>query len=262
MRKRNIGAVFALLLIAAAVMIWGEVERSLKPAARPAAQLEEDDQSAPEGLSAAKEKETTPSEEAVLAARERALEGMTPEQVQRLTEVVTAANSWWEHHYLSGNIFEKLKDPDSLTWNYFDQTGEIQIGWALNSETAENEESIRAEEGLTKEAFYEKYGTKVLAENEYDADAFVVLLEELRDSVQNEALKADLQYVIDETRLAKVTHVMDHANNLYKALHDLDYFLLRYGPAIDEESTAWIKDKSTVSKYYGTLSIHSSTSER
>lgn len=36
-------------------------------------------------------------------------------------------------------------------------------------------------------------------------------------------------------------------------LHDLDYFLLRYGPI---DVAKYVKDDSTVSKYYGTLSFY------
>ena len=41
----------------------------------------------------------------------------------------------------------------------------------------------------------------------------------------------------------------------YKKLHDLDYFLLRYGPEVFENYIS-IYDTSTVSKYYGTLSVY------
>ena len=71
--------------------------------------------------------------------------------------------------------------------------------------------------------------------------------------MQDEVLRADLQYIMDEMQLAKDTHEMEHAYNLYKKLHDLDYFLLRYGP---EDVGKCVYDRSTVEKYYGTLSIY------
>ena len=58
---------------------------------------------------------------------------------------------------------------------------------------------------------------------------------------------------MDETALARETHAMEHANNIYKKLHDLDYFLLRYGPT---DMGVYVEDPSTVSKYYGTLSYY------
>ena len=49
------------------------------------------------------------------------------------------------------------------------------------------------------------------------------------------------------------THEMEHANNIYKALHDIDYFLLRYGI---EDVGKYTADDSVVSKYYGVLSVY------
>ena len=47
----------------------------------------------------------------VLAARERALEGMSPEQIERLSEVIIAANLRLESGYLYDDMFGKLEDP-------------------------------------------------------------------------------------------------------------------------------------------------------
>lgn len=52
----------------------------------------------------------------------------------------------------------------------------------------------------------------------------------MKSSVQNEDLKSELQDLIDQTKQAKETHRMEIVNDIYKKLHDLDYFLLRYGP--------------------------------
>lgn len=258
MWRRWIGAAVLLLLVAAAAVAGRETLKSLKPArpVDPAGKEETGDSSYdPEELAVADKTHSVPTKEEVLAARETALDGMTPEQAGWLTEVVTSANRWWEWRYFYDNIFGKLEDPKSLTWNYFDQTGEIQIGWAWSGSL--DKDAVCEEEGLTEDEFYAQYGSKVVTTNEYDADAFTALIDELRETVQNEDLKAGLQYIRDEVQLAKRTHVMEHANNLYKALHDLDYFLLRYGPTIDEGKDDWIQDKSTVSKYYGTLPFYS-----
>lgn len=192
-----------------------------------------------------------PTEKDVLNARELAFDGMTSDQIERLNTVIREANLWWEHAYFYDNVFEKLSNPGSLYWNYFDQTGEIQIGWAFDGEL--DMSVICEQEGLTENEFYNKYGTRVVTNNEHDADDFVAMLDELITDVQNVDLKADLQYVRNEVQLAKESHSMEHANNEYKALHDLDYFLLRYGPV---DVGDYVKDDSTVSKYYGTLSIY------
>ena len=72
------------------------------------------------------------TEEDVLAARQQATEGMSQQQIENLTEVVKTANLWLEHKYMNGDFFEQLSDPNNLYWNYFHQTEEIQIGWAVD----------------------------------------------------------------------------------------------------------------------------------
>ena len=78
-------------------------------------------------------------------------------------------------------------------------------------------------------------------------------MQEMKESVKNENLKNDIQYLIDETAFAAETHEVEHANNIYKVLHDMDYFLLRYG--IDDVGK-YTTDDSTISKYYGVLSVY------
>lgn len=56
-------------------------------------------------------------------------ETKTEEEKERLTENIKIANLQLESAYLNENIFGKLEDKESLLWNYFDKTGEIQIGW-------------------------------------------------------------------------------------------------------------------------------------
>jgi hypothetical protein len=148
------------------------------------------------------------------------------------------------------DLFGKLSDPNSLYWNYLEQTGEIQIGWAV--EGGIDMDDVCKRENLSSEEFYAKYGTPVVTNNYYDAAAFISVLSELKSSVQNENLKAELQDLMDLTEQAKETHRMEIANDIYKKLHDLDYFLLRYGPV---DVGKYVQDDSTVSKYYGTLSF-------
>ncbi len=171
---------------------------------------------------------TAPSEEDVLAARDALLEGMSQEEIERLSENIKVANQAMENAFFYDNLFERLEDEESLYWNYFDCKGEIQIGWADD-------------------------GEPVIAYNRFDADNFITLIEEMKQTVNNEELQNDLQYIIDETKLAKDTHDMEHANNIYKMIHDLDYFLLRYGP---EDVAKYTTDNSLVSTYYGMLSIY------
>ena len=78
-------------------------------------------------------------------------------------------------------------------------------------------------------------------------------MEEMKESVNNSMLKEDIQYLMDETRLALESHEVVHVNNIYKMLHDMDYFLLRYGI---EDVGVFTQDDSMVSTYYGMLSIY------
>ena len=78
-----------------------------------------------------------PSKEEVLAMRELVLEGMTNEDIERLTENMKVANLRLESAYLNDNVFEKLSDKDSLYWNYFDQKGDIQVGWSYDGDSSD-----------------------------------------------------------------------------------------------------------------------------
>ncbi|MCM1325013.1 MAG: hypothetical protein NC094_13280 [Bacteroidales bacterium] len=198
-----------------------------------------------------------PSKEEVLAMRETVLEGMSEEEIKRLTENVKVANLRLESAYLNDNVFEKLSDKDSLYWNYFDQKGDIQIGWSYEGKYAEMS-AIMKEEGLSQKEFYEKYGTPLIQYNRFDAVNFINLMQDMQKAVSDERLAADLQQLIDLTDLAADTHEMKYANEIYKILHDLDYFLLRYGI---EDVGKYTQDGSVVAKYYGVLKVYGAESE-
>ncbi|MGN0425991.1 MAG: hypothetical protein ACI4FY_11795 [Acetatifactor sp.] len=193
-----------------------------------------------------------PEREDVLAAREKALEGMSDEEIARLRENIKTANLAMERAYLDDNLFEKLSKKDNPYWQYFDQKGEIQLGWWYNHGIFPKE-SIMYVEGITEEEFAERYTEPGIVYNRFDADNFIALIADMQASVRNEELKTDLQQLIDLTRLAKLTHEMEYANAIYKILHDMDYFLLRYG--IDDV-LPFVKNGSTIAKYYGVLCIY------
>lgn len=168
-----------------------------------------------------------PTKEEVLDMRQTVLEGMEQEEIERLNENIKIANLRLESAYLNDNIFDKLSDNDSFYWNYFDQKGDIQIG--------------------------EKDGTPVMVYSRFDAVNFINLIQDMQKSVHNEMLAADLQRLIDLTSLAAETHEMEYVNEIYKLLHDLDYFLLRYGI---EDVGKYTQDGGVVSKYYGVLIVY------
>ena len=216
--------------------------------------MSEDDNG--EDYSVKSENDTTgkdlPLKEEVLTMREKVLEGMSEEEIDRLTENIKVANLRLENAYLKDNIFGKLENPNSLYWNYFDQKGDIQIGWAFEG----NKKEIMDEEGLSEEQFYEKYGTPVMEYNRFDAENFIDLIKDMQSTVHHEGLYDDLQQLIDLTALAKETHDMKYANEIYKILHDMDYFLLRYGL---EDVGTYTRDVSVVATYYGVLDVYQSS---
>ncbi len=193
-----------------------------------------------------------PSKEEVFAMRESVLEGMSEEEIERLTENIKTANLQMERAYLYDDIFGKLSDQESPYWQYFDQEGDIQIGWWYNGTICSMDRIIKAE-GITEEEFYETYNEPGMVYNRFDAENFIALLEDMKASVQNEMLIADLQQLIDLTYMAADTHEVGYANDIYKILHDMDYFLLRYGI---EDVGKYTQDASVVSKYYGVLAVY------
>ena len=190
-----------------------------------------------------------PTKEEVFAMREKVLDGMTDDEKERLTENIKVANLQMERAYLNDGIFDKLEDKDSLAWNYFDQKGDIQVGWAYDS----NKITVMNEEGITESEFYQKYGKPVMVYNRFDGANFVNLIQDMQKSIHNEELYADLQRLIDLTNLATETHEMEYANDIYKILHDMDYFLLRYGI---EDVGKYTQDGGVVAKYYGVLAVY------
>ena len=141
-----------------------------------------------------------------------------------------AANLRFEHAWFYNDIFGQLSDPGNAYWTFFDRTGEIQIGWAES-------------DGET---------SAVLAYNDHDAAFFITTISELKESIVSGMLDDDIGKLIDLCSKAKETHDVEYVIEMYHMLHDLDYFLLRYGPADVGE---YVKDDSTISKYYGSLSI-------
>jgi hypothetical protein len=194
-----------------------------------------------------------PDKEAVLAAREAALEGMTEEEIERVKNVAIGINLKLEHEFLYGDIEYAMADPNSAMWNYLEQAGEdIIVGYAYRQEIWEQKEEL----GLSDEEFQAQYGEPVYADNEYDAARLIEIFTELQDSIQNEAFKQDWIILTEYVQKAKDTHDIQYIRDMYHMAHDMDYYLLRYGP---EDVGAYIEDKSTVDMYYGVLEDYKGT---
>lgn len=193
--------------------------------------IEEDTSQAQEDKESETPEISVPIKEEVLAMRETVLEGMSEDEIARLTENIKVANLRMESAYLNDNIFGKLADKNSEYWQYFDQEGDIE--------------------------FYGNNDEPEVVYNRFDGENFVNLISDMMGSVQNEKLQADLQQLIDLTELATRTHEVEYANEIYKILHDMDYFLLRYGM---EDVGKYTRDVGVVAKYYGVLTVYKDTS--
>lgn len=200
------------------------------------------------------EKISTPTMAEVEAARALALEGMSEAEVDRITEFMKTTNRAFESICLRDNWFADLSDPENLYWNRFVTTGEkVHIGWAYDAEV--DKDSICREENLTDDEFYQLYANAVYVEVEYDLHDLAEKLEEIRATVNNEALRTDLQTLIDLAKDTYENRKVENLEQMLKILHDMDYFLLRYGPSM-APTFEDPYDQSYLTTYNGTLTIY------
>lgn len=190
-----------------------------------------------------------PNKTKVLAQRTIALNGMTEVDIEYLTTVVSKINLRLESSFMFDNFEKRLSDPNSRTWNYLEQTGEIVIGYSFNEEDMKK----KAELNLTEQEFEEQYGTKVFSDNEYDADKICEILLTIRNTIQDQKLIQDFDNAIQLIQTAKKTHDVKYFLDFYKLFHDMDYYLLRYGP---EDVGLQVKDTSTIDLFYGMLECY------
>ncbi len=172
-----------------------------------------------------------PSKEQVLNMREHVLNGMTEEEKNRLITNIKDLNNTWELLYFD-NILNRLRDTNDLYWGYVDEKGDFVIGFATDDEGKASE---------------------VLGYNRFNYETFIDLIRDMQSSVKNEQLNDQLDILCEEMLLAHETHDVQHVEYLFYILHDMDYFLLRYG--IDDVGP-YVKDTSFISTYYGSLVMY------
>ncbi|MDE7268619.1 MAG: hypothetical protein K2N89_14260 [Lachnospiraceae bacterium] len=189
-----------------------------------------------------------PSKEQVINMREVCLAGMTDEEVDRLCENIKVANQTLENAYFYDNLFERLSDSDNLYWNYIDEKGDIIIGYVL-------EEGLQydADSGLTYQEYAKEHGQPITEYNRFDAQNFMDLMTEMRDSLNADMLKPDFDALISNMEMAGTTHDVKYIEEIFYILHDMDYYLLRYAP---EDLGAYVTDRGMISKYYGALQVY------
>ena len=190
-----------------------------------------------------------PTQEEVEKKRDEVLNGMGEEEIGHLKEAIKVENLALENSFVWDNLERRLSDPESLMWNLIDTTGYIQIGWGYDPEVYVEKKT----DEMTMDEFLEKYGEPVMTDNDKDANAFCRQMEELKSTITNEALRKDFDHLISNMRLARETHDVTYIRNVHEILHDMDYYLLRYGPT---EMGSYVSDLSLVSTYYGVLEVY------
>ncbi len=173
----------------------------------------------------------SPSKEQVLQMREQVFAGMTEEEKERITTNIKDLNNTWEERYFE-NVFEELEDKDSLYWNYIDEKGDVVV------EIQQNEDGTASD--ITKF-------------NRFNYETFIALIRDMQLSVKDEDLNNQFNNLCNEISLAHETHDVEHVENMFYMLHDMDYFLFRYGI---EDVGAYTDDTSFVSKFYDTLVMY------
>lgn len=193
-----------------------------------------------------------PDKDVVLETRKIALEGMDPDDIDRLKSVIKSANQSLEFLYIFGNLEYCFSDPESYYWRYLEQTGEFVQGYLYFEGMKEQGEAL----GLSKEEIEQQFGEPVYANNEYDAERIIQLINELQSTIHNETFKQNFTNMAEYVRKAKDTHDVNYILNTYRILHDMDYYLLRYGP---EDVGPYVEDTSTIDLYYGILEDYRNT---
>ncbi len=191
-----------------------------------------------------------PDKNEVLRKRDEIKDSVDEETYETIQNVVKNANLKLEHWLLYNNIFSRMEDPEDLVWNYIDQKGDIQIGWAYSMDNDADIELAQADP--------EQYATQVIAYNPYNGEDFINLMDELKAAVDHHELRSDFDRMISDMEHAMDTHDVVYIQDIYYTLHDMDYFLFRYGQEVGMYS---IRDRSTVSKYYGVLNIYRNEKE-
>lgn len=187
-----------------------------------------------------------PSEYAISEIRKIALAGLSENEIEDFHNFIMEMHDNWrdlENPY-SANLV--LSDPGAARWNYFHQTGEIVVGYIFNAEIWEKRETL----GLTAREFEEKYGGAVYDNNEYDADAMIAKIDEFKQKVQEPLLRMDLDRLSEAIRNARDTHLQKYAVEMYQIIHDMDYYLFRYGPYI-----SYPFDLQERERFYGVLEV-------
>lgn len=190
-----------------------------------------------------------PTKDEVLTMQSIALKDMKKNDIERLKTTISTANLRLEWEFLFGDLESRLSDPESYYWNYLESTGEILIGYAYDDEALAKKDSL----GLTEKNFEKEYGQQITTYNDYYANKIIELLSDLKSGINDKNLIQDFNNLIKYVSNAKENHDIEDIISIYRILHDMDYYLLRYGP---EDVGKYVQDPSTINIYYGVLTCY------
>ena len=189
-----------------------------------------------------------PSEKKIDRTREEIFKGLKESDRKAVIDKIKYYNLAIEHAYLWDNLFQKMKDSDNLHWNLLYEKGEVQIGWAFETGEEYNPEKTK----LSESEYNKKYGQKVTCHNEITADDFIKEMRNIQQLFKNEAIQSDFEAIIENMKQAKRTRDVEYLINIYRILHDMDYYLFRDKGEIEE----YLKDTSLIDEYYGVLEVY------
>ncbi len=204
-----------------------------------------------------------PGEEETEEVRNRALRGMSEEEIDALTVYVKDYHNWLEYRLLYENWESRLLDQESVVWNFIDESGTVQAGWVLEDDPADYLEM--GEEGrkelmqkypefgqIPLEELRKKYGEPFYEESRYGAERVIERMRELTASAENEVFKEDVEALCGALGQAKDTHEAVYVTQAHEILHDMEYFLLRYSP---RDVAPYTTDKTLSGRFYGALRV-------
>ncbi len=194
------------------------------------------------------EEPVPPTKEEVEAMYERATAGMSEEEIADFRQFVKDYHQFIEYRMLDDNMEKNLSDKDALLWNYFTTAGTIQTSWYLDRDPEEFPEYTK----IPLEELYAKYGEPIYGESLYDTERVVKHFLKIRETIQNETLRKDIDALCDALNQGTQDRDVRYIMKAHEILHDLDYFLLRYGPV---DVGQYAQDKSLASRYYGVLEV-------
>ena len=170
-------------------------------------------------------------------------------------EDLTYINDFVKYIYLplegalyDGSLSNEIKDPDHLIWTIFDQTGEIIIGYAYDTEIWDNRDKY----DCTDEEFQEKYGEPVFYDNKYDSQGMINELKKVQDKISDDSFRSDFENLIQLVQKMSETHDAEYVYDAFEILHDMYYYLFNYGPELALISG----EREQTMTYYGVLNVY------